>query len=180
MFNLSIEFAQGSAPPAGGISALGLNLKEFLFQLITFALVFLILRRYVFPKLVATLEGRRETLETSLVHAKQTEETLHQAEVKAGQLLREARTQADEALGEAQVKAREIIVGAEAAGSNQAARILSEAKQQLQQERRRLREGLKEELTELVLLTTEKVIAQKLDAPEDGKLIAKAVAEVAK
>lgn len=180
MFNLGYQFAQSSAASAGGISALGLNPKEFLFQLITFALVYLILRRYVFPKLVATLESRRETLENSLVNAKETEAALTQAEAKAAQLLGAARGQADEALASAQKKAREIIAQAEAAGSDQAARLLKEAEAMMEQERRRLRQQLKTELTDLVALATEKVINEKVDSKKDAAMISRAAHEVAK
>ena len=63
------QFAAESS--SSGISSLGVNLKSFIFQLITFLIVLLILRRWVFPKLVATLEERRKTLEeaTSAFHA---------------------------------------------------------------------------------------------------------------
>ena len=64
MDTLAPKFAESS-----GISSLGINLKGFLFQLITFVIVLLILRRYVFPKLVATLEARRSALEQSLAQA---------------------------------------------------------------------------------------------------------------
>ncbi|MEX1995241.1 MAG: F0F1 ATP synthase subunit B [Candidatus Saccharimonadales bacterium] len=177
---MSVKFAESDQAATGGISALGLNLKEFLFQLVTFALVLLILRRYVFPKLVATLESRRETLENSLVNAKETEAALQEAEAKAAQLLRQARGQADEALASAQTTAREIIDHAEAAGAEQAARILKEAETIIEQERRRLREQLKTELTDLVILATEKVIKEKVDPKKDAALISRAAHEVAK
>jgi F0F1-type ATP synthase membrane subunit b/b' len=57
LINLNTQFAESSS---GGISSLGLNVKSFVFQLITFLIVLAILRRWVFPKLVATLEERRK------------------------------------------------------------------------------------------------------------------------
>jgi F-type H+-transporting ATPase subunit b len=170
LISLPLQFAQSSS---GGISSLGINLKSFIFQLITFLIVLLILRRWVFPKLVATLEARRKTLEESLVQARQTEETLHQAETKAGEILKQARTQADAALAEAGSKAEEIIAKGEAAAAERAARIIKEAEARLGQERE-----LRKELAGLVAIATEKVLAKKLDEREDRALIERSLKEI--
>jgi F-type H+-transporting ATPase subunit b len=162
----------------GGISSLGINLKGFLFQLITFLIVLLILRRYVFPKLVETLEKRREALEQSLVQAKKTEEALAQAEQKASEIIKEARSQADSALAEGHKAADEVIAKAEGAGAERAARIIKEAEEHLEQERKRLHDQLRSELADLVIQTTEKVIRQKLDPKSDSELINQSIKEL--
>jgi F-type H+-transporting ATPase subunit b len=169
LINLSTQFAQTSS--SGGISSLGLNVKSFVFQLITFVIVLLILRRWVFPKLVATLEERRKVLEQSLVQARQTEETLHETEAKSEQVLQKAREQADAALADAQNRAKEIISEAEKKGEESAKRIVTEAEEHLSQERNKLRDELKDELTELVVLTTERVLGKSLKKDDDLELI---------
>lgn len=166
-----------SAP--SGISSLGINLKGFLFQLITFLIVLLILRRYVFPKLVETLEKRRQTLEQSLVQAKETEEVLARAETKAEEILSKARAQADEALAEAKKIAEANIADAESAASQRAAHIVKEAEAHLDQERAQMREELGKELAQLVSTATEKIIRQKIDEPADRQLIERYLKELA-
>jgi F-type H+-transporting ATPase subunit b len=169
------QFASSSS---SGISSLGINLKGFVFQLITFVIVLLILRRWVFPKLVATLEARRKTLEESLVQARQTEETLHQAEAKAGEILQAARVQADAALAEANTRAEEIIAKGEAAASERAARIVKEAEERLAQEHQKLYSELKKELAGLVAVATEKVLRKKINEREDRALIESSLKEL--
>lgn len=175
MYSFSPQFAAGSS---SGISSLGINLKSFLFQLITFIIVLLILRRWVFPKLVATLEERRKTLEESLVAAKATQEALEKAEEQSADILHKAREQADAALADAAAQGKEAIAKAEAAASERAERVLNEARQQIEQERNKLREELKGELADLVVLTTEKVLRTKLNAREDAKLIEQSIKEL--
>jgi F-type H+-transporting ATPase subunit b len=170
-------FAEGSS---GGISSLGLNVKSFVFQLITFLIVLLILRRWVFPKLVATLEDRRKVLEQSLEQARKTEETLHKTEANAVNILSKARAEADAALSDAQSRAKEIIAGAEKSGEAAAARIVKEAESHLGQERTKLRDEIKEELADLVVTTTEKVIGKRLSAQEDMGLIKDSIKELDK
>lgn len=176
MINISLKFAEAEA--SGGISSLGLNLKAFLFQLITFILVLLILRRWVFPVLVKTLEDRREVLEKSLEQARKTEEVLHESEAKAAEILKEARVQADQALSDAQGRAREIISEAEKAGADSAARIVKEAEEHLTQERAKLHHDLRKELAGLVVQTTEKVVKQRLNSQDDLKLVQNSIKEL--
>jgi F-type H+-transporting ATPase subunit b len=170
------QFAASSS--SGGISSLGINLKGFVFQLLTFIIVLLILRRWVYPKLVSTLEERRKTLEESLIQARQTEEALQKAEAKAGEILQAARTQADAALADAGAKAEEIIAQGETAASERGARIIAEAESRLSQERERLHDELRGELAELVAVATEKVLREKVNQREDRALIERSLKEL--
>jgi F-type H+-transporting ATPase subunit b len=138
----------------------------------------LILRRWVFPKLVATLESRRKALEDSLIQAKQTEEALQQAEAKSGEMLHEARVQADAILAQANAKVDEIIAKGEAAASERGARIIAEAEERLGLERERLHKELRGELAGLVADATEKVLRQKINEHEDRKLIEQSLKEL--
>ena len=175
MISLVPQLAESSS---GGISSLGINLKGFIFQLITFVIVLLILRRWVFPKLIATLEARRKTLEESLIQAKETQEALEKAEEKAAEILHKAREKADQALADAQNQAKDLIAKAEVAAQEQAGRITKEAQDQLHQERNKLYEDLKNELAGLVALATEKVLRRKIDEQEDRHLIEESLKEV--
>lgn len=177
MFNLPIKFAESTEP--SGIGAFNLNIKQFLFQLITFVLVLLALRRWALPKLAATIEGRREALEKSLEQAKQTEKTLAEAEAKAEQILAKARTQADTALADADKKVEEIIAKGENAADQRAERIIKEAEERLGQERERLHTELRGELAGLVAVATEKILDKKLDEREDRALIEQSLKELA-
>jgi F-type H+-transporting ATPase subunit b len=160
LVSIPIQFA---AESGGGISSLGLNGQSFLFNLATFVIVLLILRKYAYPALVETLEKRRLTLEESLVQAKKTEEALARAEEKAEHILHEARNQADQAISDAGKQAKEIIAKAEAAAGEQAQRVIKDAEDQLAQERNKLR--------------TE-VLGRKIDDREDARLIEDSVKEV--
>ena len=176
--NLQLFFA-ATEEPASGIGAFNINLKAFLFQLATFLIVLLILRRWVLPKLVKTIEDRRKTLEESLVQAKKTEEALHSAEAKAGEIISSAREQADRAMIEAQASAKEIIKAGEASASVQGDRIIAEAKEKLEQEKLKLHTELRAELGELVVEATEKVLREKIDAKTDRRLIERSLKELA-
>lgn len=177
MFNMPIQFAEASGP-SSGIGAFNINLKSFLFQLVTFVLVLLILKRWVLPPLIATMDKRRLALEKSLEQAKQTEEALSRAEVKAEEIIAQARVHADEALAQARKSAEGVIVSAEAAAAERSALIIKDAESRLAQERTKLREELKAELADLVADATEVILRHKLDESSDRKLIEQALKEI--
>jgi F-type H+-transporting ATPase subunit b len=175
--SIPVQFA-ATEEPASGLGAFNLNVKSFLFQLATFVIVLLVLRRFVFPKITATLEARRQSVEESLVKAKQTEEALARAETKAQEIIHAAREQADRALADANSQARDIIQKAEAAAEVQTKRLLEESQERLSHERTQLHDELKTELTDLVIMTTEKVLRQKVNQREDSRLVERAIKEL--
>jgi F-type H+-transporting ATPase subunit b len=160
---------------AGGIAALGLNWSSFLFQLISFVIVLLILRKFVFGKLVATLEARRRTVEDSLKQAAETEAKLKQAEQTIAGMLTEARKQADEVVATSHKEAGQMLQEAEGKAAKRAEHIVSEAKAQMGIELGKARDALKAETASLVALATERIIGEKLDANKDAALINAAV-----
>ncbi len=170
----------GQADNSGsGLGAFQLNLKDFIIQLVTFLLVFLILRKWVVPKIVATMDSRRQTLEQSLVNARATEEALAKAEAGAEEILSKARAQADEALAEAKDAAAGIVANAETAAGQRAELIVKEAESRLGEEREKLRSELRGELADLVADATEKIIHEKLDQKRDMSLIERAIKGIA-
>lgn len=170
----------GQADNSGsGLGAFQLNLKDFIIQLVTFLLVFLILRKWVVPKIVATMDSRRQTLEQSLVNARATEEALAKAEASAEEILSKARAQADEALAEAKDAAAGIVANAETAAGQRAELIVKEAESRLGEEREKLRSELRGELADLVADATEKIIHEKLDQKRDMSLIERAIKGIA-
>lgn len=169
--------ATHAAESAGGLSALGLNWQSFLFQLITFVIVYLILRQFVLKKIIAVLESRRTAVEDSIKHATQAEERLKNVEGQISTMLGEARKQADDVLAASHKEAASMIEAAEAKAAKRADHIVSEAKNQMQNEVSKARADLKAETAQLVAMATEKIIGEKLDAKKDASLIEKALAK---
>lgn len=177
MIASSIRFAE-TTTPSSGIGAFNINLKSFIFQLVTFLIVLYIFKRWILPPILKTLEDRRKTVEQSLVHAKETEEILSKAEQKSQDTLLKAREQADKLLADANSQAKDAAAKAETAAEAQSQRIIAETENRLSQEREKLREELKLELADLVALATQTVLHRKLDEQEDRRLIEEAVKEV--
>lgn len=173
-----VQFAaEQSAPASGGLGALGLNLTSFLFQLITFVIVLLLLRKFVYGKLVATLEARREAVEKSLDNAKEATEELEKTQKKVAAMLVEARGEAEAIVATAHKESAAMLEEAEAKSRKRADHIVSEAKSRLDLDVAEARKQLRAETKALVAIATEAIIHEKLDGKKDEQLITAALKE---
>jgi F-type H+-transporting ATPase subunit b len=170
-------FAAEAAENTGGLGALGLNLQSFLFQLITFIIVLLILRKYVFGRLVTTLEARRKAVEDSLKNAAATADELHKTEAHITEMLKTARAQADDIVSVAHKEAAAMVEEAESKARKKADHIVSEAQAQLKHDVAEARQAIRQETVQLVVSATERLLREKVDVKRDSKLIEQALKE---
>lgn len=174
------ETSHQATEAAGGIAALGLDWKAFLFQLISFVIVLLILRKFVFGKLVATLEARQKAVDDSLKNAAETEEKLKSAEKTIAGMLSDARKESEALVAAGHKEAAQMVEAAEAKAVKRAEHIVAEAKASMDVELSKARDALKKETMHLVAVATEQIIGEKLDATKDAKLIEAALSKAAK
>lgn len=169
--NTAAETVHHATDSAGGIAALGLDWKAFLFQLATFLIVLLILRKFVFGKLIATLNARQKAVDDSIKNAQATEAKLKDAEKTIAKMMAEARQEADMLVAAGHKEASKMVEAAEAKAVKRAEHIVAEAKSQMDVEVAKAREALKNETAKLVASATEHILREKLDPAKDAKLI---------
>jgi F-type H+-transporting ATPase subunit b len=162
-----LNFADSSS----GIGALGFSGTDFLVQLITFVLAYLILRRYAFGPIIKMMNQRRETIESSVKLAEDLKKEQAELEANVEKALFDARKEADGIIASAQDTGRETIRDAEEKAKTKAASILAEADDRIKQDTALARKNLEKELVGLVSDTTEAIINEKLDAKKDAQLI---------
>lgn len=163
---------------SGGLSALGLNLQSFLFQLITFVLVLLLLRKFVYTKLVDTLEERRKVVIESLDNAKKAADDLEKMNDRTAVLLEKAKKDAADIVLLAQKEAAGLVDEADTKAKKRADHLIETAESQLALGITKARQDLKSEMLSLVSEATEKILKQKLDSTSDKKLIKDALQEM--
>ena len=160
--------------------ALGLNVQSFVFQLVTFLLLLLILRKYAYPPIVKTLDERRKAVEQSIDQAREAAAALEKAEAQIAGMLREARGQAEELVTAGHREAAKMVEEAEAKAAKRAERIVAEAKADMGRELAKASEALKHETAQLVADAAGIIIQEKLDATKNAALVGKALDTVAK
>ncbi len=175
MNGISIIFAAEEADKASGIAALGIEPRIFITQLITFVFVFWVLRKYVFSRVVDTLEKRRKTIEEGLKLTTEMASEKQKLEKEVAEAHKAARKQSDEILANSRNQADEIITQAETKASAKADAMLSDAKKRIEEETQRAKRGLEKDMVEMVIQATEFVAKEKIDARKDKQLIAEAL-----
>ena len=168
---------QFGAEASGGLGALGINLQGFLFQLITFVLVLVLLRKYVYARLVDTLETRRKAVIESLDNAKEAAAALETTNQKTAELLKEARKEAQDIVATAQKEAASVVEQAEEKASKKAEHLIEQAEARIHTDIAAAKTALHSELVGLVATATEKILQDKLDEKADRALIKKALEE---
>ncbi len=164
---------------ASGIGALGINGEAFLIQLITWILVFFVLRQFVFLPIVKLLEKRRTTIEDGVRLTTEIREQKEKLDQEVDKIQKQARKHADQVISEAQAQSGVILKEAEESAQAKIEILLTEAGKKIEQETERARAAVEKEAVELVIRATEVVAREKIDAKKDQSLIANALKEQA-
>lgn len=179
LFAATAEAAH-EAESAGLLTALGIDGKLLIQQAVAFLILMAILRKWVYPVLIKSIDDRRNAIEAGLAEAKKAQEMMEQTETKVDAMLKEARTNADELLARAQTEATGIVADAEGKAKTRADQIVKDAHSQLQSDIAKARIALKRDTVQLVAMATERIIHEKVDSSKDTQLIDRALATSAK
>jgi F-type H+-transporting ATPase subunit b len=158
---------------SGGI--LGFSLEAFVIQVLTFILVFLLLKKFAFNRIVRLLDKRHEVIETGVRHGLEMQKERENLEKETAKIVREARHDADEIISGANKEAREIVREAEKKAHKKTEVMLADAEARINEESEQARRKLEREIAELVSEATEVVVEEKVDAKKDADLIDRAI-----
>lgn len=162
-----------------GIAAtLGLNYKLFLAQLINFGLILFVIWKWVYKPLVKAMEERSNKIEQGLKDADVAKEMREATEKEKEKMITEARKSAKEIIESAEADAKSRANEMTANAKQDVERIVTQGKQQLREEQDEMMREAKNQVAELVITATEKVIGEKLDKKKDAELVKSALEDV--
>lgn len=150
---------------------LGITLGYLLVQIFNFAIIFVILRAWVYKPILGLLDRRRTAIAQGLEDARVAAEARQNAEQEAEKILAEAQSKASQVVREASERAeaqgREILAAAEA----EAARKREEAAAEAERERERILGDLRGQVGALAIAAARKLIGDLLDEQRQHALI---------
>jgi len=153
------------------LEALGLNLGYLLVQILNFAIIFVVLRAWVYKPILGLLEKRRLAIAQGLEDARIAAEARANAEKEAREIVSEAQTDAAhkirEATERAEAAAREIQTQADA----EAAKVREAALEEVAQERDRVLADLRGQIAALAMAAAQRLIGEALDEQRQHALI---------
>jgi F-type H+-transporting ATPase subunit b len=158
---------------ASGISALGINLRAFIIQLLTFVIVFLLLKKFAFKPIVKLLDERRKTIDDGVKMGLQLAKEREKLEAEIGKITHEARIEADKIISTGHKEAREIVRDAEKVAQRKVEVIMADAEVRINEESERARQGLEKDIVGLISEATTAIVNEKVDPKKDAELIDK-------
>lgn len=150
---------------------LGINLGYLLVQVFNFAILFVVLRAWVFKPLIAMLEERRARVAQGLEDARIAEEARQNAEAEAEEILSEAQQKANQRVREATERAEEAAREVRAEAEEQAREILESARKEAEQTRKEALGELRGQMASMVMAAAQKVVGESLDDAQQRRLI---------
>ncbi|MEO5927389.1 MAG: F0F1 ATP synthase subunit B [Patescibacteria group bacterium] len=161
----------------GVLGTLGINGQLLIAQLINFAIILIVLWRWVYKPLLAKMDERSKKISDGLVFAKESKKALNDAEVERDQILREAKAEAHKLTEKATADAEKLRGEKMVQAKTEIEKVIVEAKQQIKMEREASFAALKGEIAELVTMATAKV-ASSMDEKAQRGMIASALKDI--
>lgn len=171
----SINIIFASSSTSSGIGALGFSLSSFLIQIISFIIIFLILKKFAFKPMLKILKERSDLINDGITLGETMKKQKSELEKTVEDELHKTRAQADKIISDAHNKSKEMVLFAENEAIKKAELVAKEAKLTIEREAALTKEKLKSELVGLVSEATEAIIGKKIDSKSDGELIDKAL-----
>jgi F-type H+-transporting ATPase subunit b len=153
------------------LDALGITLGYLLVQIFNFAIIFVILRAWVYKPILGLLDRRRTAIAQGLEDARIAAEARQNAEQEAEKIVAEAQSRASQVMRDASLRAetqgREVLAAAEA----DAARKREEGQSEAERERERILGDLRSQVGALAIAAARKLIGDSLDEQRQHTLI---------
>lgn len=146
---------------------------------ITFFIVYALLRKFGFPAIVGMVNERKQFIDDSLRKAQEANEKLANIQKEGESILREARDKQSQMLKEATATRDAIIEKAQTQAKGEAARLIADAKAQIEAEKASAIREIRAEMAQLSVQVAEKVVRKNLaDDASQMELIDKLLDEL--
>ena len=149
-----------------------------IWTLVTFLISLWILRRYAFGPLAALIEKRRTLVRENLEAAENSRDEAQKLLDEYKQQLAQARREAGEIVERARKTGAELERQMRDEATAQRERDVAAAKAAIAAETRQAIDEIRNQVADLTLLATEKVVGRTLDEAEGRRLVEEALSEV--
>lgn len=153
------------------MDALGINLGFFIAQLVNFGIIFFLLARFAWPRVIDMLDERQEKIAKGLEDARAAEAARDNAERERDKILAQARADGQKLVEEARQRGEEQIKQIMRDATHEAEELRAQARAQAQEERNRILADTREQIVQLAMAAAERVVGSSLDEKSQRGLI---------
>lgn len=180
MLHIPVLIAAAESAKPSGLGVLGIKPSALILQLLTFLLLFFIVKKFALQKIIDLLEARRKAIDDGIRLGRKMEAEKAKFDSQIAELLQASRQDADRIIDEAHKEAGEIISRAEQTAQQKIDVMFEDARGKIERDTAAAHLQLKNEVLGLVAAATEAVLQEKVDTPADEKIIARALESVSR
>lgn len=170
--NFLTTFAEAAEPEGDILTALGIDWRLLIIQIVAFLILVWLLGKFVYPWLMKSVDERQKNIEEAAKVAKKAHESAVETQAETAELLVQARKEAASIVETAKLEAAELASSSETRARTTAEKIVADAHDRVEKDIDKARRELHDETLELIGLATEKVVRKTHDKKADEKLIA--------
>ncbi len=171
-------FAAALTPLANGSFLITPNVGIMIWTIVVFTISFLVLRKWVFPRIGEALDERAKKIGGEIDAAEHTRAEADKLLEEYRERLKEARAQSEEIVQ----RARQTAESHEHESRERGKEILAEAAQRAERDievaSKRALDDLRREVADLTIMATEKVTRKSLDSDDQRRLVEQALDEL--
>ncbi len=138
-------------------------------QLVVFLLLVFVLGKFAWKPILNALKIREESIEEALNTAEQARQEMEKLKADNAKLLDEARHEREEMLKEARTTANAIKDEARADASKATEKMITDARAAIEAEKKAAMADVRNQITDLSIMITEKVLLEKLSEDQAQK-----------
>lgn len=175
--NFLSTFASADESQGDIFTALGIDWRLLILQIVAFLILVWLLGKYVYPWLMKSVDERQKNIEEAAKLAKKAHDSALETQAETAELLAEARKEAAKIVETAKLEAAEMLSASEVRARSTADSIVADAHARIEKDISKARRQLHDETLELISMATEKVVRGTHDKKADEKLIAEILKE---
>ena len=154
------------------------QIGEMVLMIIVFLAFFWVLKKAAWKPILETLDERQKKIQDGFDEVKQLQVDAAEAHQRYEEKLRDIEAEARSRIQEAVTEGRRVATEVTEKARADATEITEKAKQNIQLEIQTARKQLKEEIIELTLHATERLIRERLDEAKDKELVSSFISEM--
>ncbi len=147
-------------------------------QLVAFAVFVWFCMKFVWPPLMQAIEQRQKEIADGLAKSERGQKDLELAQERATEQLKEAKTQAADIIEQAKKRGSQIVDEETQKGHAEREKIIAQGYSEVEAERNRAKEELRQQVSALAVAGAEKILAREIDAAAQSDIVEKLVAEL--
>jgi F-type H+-transporting ATPase subunit b len=147
-------------------------------QMVVFIVLIWFTMKVVWPMILGPMEERSQKIAAGLAAGDKGQQELAQARDRADAILREARERATQIVEQAQRQANDLVDQAKGTATSEGARLVEQAKQQIELETSHAREALRREVATIAVSAASKVLEREIDPRTHADLLSKLATQI--